>query len=112
MRSLTSSTAPMPDTHLYTTGLPVNVDTFCDVFLANSWSGNLGGFMPTVAVVETAEDMFQEATSNKCIASSNKCLTTRNKKLLGVMTESAVALGSITEREGGGGGGQADDGKR
>ena len=29
------------------------------------------------------------------------------------MTESAVALGSITEREAGGwGGGQADDGKR
>ena len=29
------------------------------------------------------------------------------------MTESGVALGSITEREGGGlGGGQADDGKR
>ena len=43
-------------------------------------------------------------------------LSFRNCKLEAIkrlMTESAVALGSITKREGGGvGGGQADDGKR
>ena len=37
----------------------------------------------------------------------------QNVELPEGMAESAVALGSITEREGGGvGGGQADDGKR
>ena len=40
-------------------------------------------------------------------------LTDTCHECVAAMTESAVALGSITEREGGGvGGGQADDGKR